>query len=167
MAPFCPFPFCPKTPCSILLPRLRLEKTHYVNFNIARCSIKCENANKRYIITFNYIQRFYYLICQCNWCQNASELIYHKGEISFLRDTQDVVCCKFEFDASRWTGRWQKSSGRENRPTRGMLFSKHPVFHFAPMFPFCPTYFIYVCVCVLVCLCIHVRAYNIHTYLLF
>ena len=58
-----------------------------MKYNIARCSIKwCKNENKRYIIIFNHMQRFYYLICQSTWCQNASKLIYQKGEISFLWD---------------------------------------------------------------------------------
>ena len=90
MVPFCPVPFCPTVPfcpnmpCSILPQSLRLGKSHYVNYDIARCSIKwCENTNKRYIIIFNYMQRFYYLICQSTWCQNASKLIYQKGETSF------------------------------------------------------------------------------------
>ena len=150
MVPFCPVPFCPKvpfcpnTPCSILPPRLRLGKSHYVNYNSGRCSIKWyENENKRYIIIFNHMQRFYYLICQSNWCHNASKLIYQKGEISFLWHTQNVVYCKFDFDVWRWTGRRQKSNGRENRPTPGRLFSKHPVFHFAPMFHFAPPYYIW------------------------
>ena len=138
--PFCPtMPFCPNIPCSILPPSLRLEKSHYLNYNIARCSIKrCENANNRYIIIFNHMQRLYYLICQRTWCQNASKLISQKGEISFLWDTKNVIYCKFNFHAWRWTGRWQKSSGLENRPTPGMAFPKHPGFHFAPHVPFCP-----------------------------
>ena len=152
MVPFCPVPFCPTVPfcpnipSSILHQSLRLGKSHYVNYNIARRSIKwCENANKRYIIIFNHMRRFYYLICQSTWCQNASKLIYQKGEISFLRNTKNVVYCKFDFHAWRWTGRWQKSSGLENRPTPGLVFPKHPVFHFAPMFHFAPTY--YTCPC--------------------
>ena len=146
MVPFCPtVPFCPNTPCSILPQNLRLGKSNYVNYNIARRSIKlCANANKRYIIIFNHMQRFHYLIYQSTWCQNASKLIYRKGEISFLRNTKNVVYCKFDFHAWRWTGRWQKSSGLENRPTAGMVFPKHPVFHFAPMFHFAPTYYIIV-----------------------
>ena len=95
MVPFCPVPFCPTVPfcpnipCSILPPSLRLEKSHYVNYNIARCSIKwCENTNNRYIIIFNHMQRFYYLMCQSTWCQNVSKFIYQKGEISFLWDTK-------------------------------------------------------------------------------
>ena len=125
--PFCPkLPFCPNIPCFILPPRLCLEITYYVNYDIARCSIKWrENANKRYIIIFNHMQWFYYLTCQSNWCQNANKLIYQKGEISFLWDTQNVVYCKFDFDEWRWTGRWQNLNGRENRPTPDMLFSKH------------------------------------------
>ena len=149
MVPFCPVPFCPTVPfcpnipCSILPPRLRLEKSHYFNYDIARCAIKCcENANKRYINIFNHMQRFYYLICQSNWCQNASSLFYQNGETSFLWDTQNVVYCKFDFGVWHWTGRCQKSRGRENRPTPGGLFSEHSVFHFAPMshphVPFCP-----------------------------
>ena len=74
------------------------------------------------MIIFNHMQRFYYLICQSNWCQNASKLIYQKGEISILWDIQNVVHCKSDFDVWRWTGRWQISSGPENRPTPGMLF---------------------------------------------
>ena len=149
MVPFCPVPFCPTVPfcpnipCSILPQSLRLGKSHYVNYNIARRSTKkCENVNKRYIIIFNHMQRFYYLICQSTWCQNASRLIYQKGEISFLWNTKNVVYSKFDFQAWRWTGRWQKSSGLENRPISGMVFPKHPVFHFAPMFHFAPTYYI-------------------------
>ena len=95
MVPFCPVPFCPTVPfcpnipCSILPQRLRLGKNHYINYNIARCSIKWfTNENKRYIIIFNHMQRYYYLICQSTWCQNASKLIYQKGEISFLWDTK-------------------------------------------------------------------------------
>ena len=148
MVPFCPVPFCPTVPfcpnipCSILPPRLRLGKSHYVNSNIARCSIKWyENENKRYKIIFNHMQRFYYFICKSNCCQNASKCIYQKGEISFLWDTKNVVYCKFDFDIWRLTGRRQKLNGRENRPTPGRLFSNHPVFHFAPMFHFAPTYF--------------------------
>ena len=148
MVPFCPVhfaprvPFCPNIPCSISPPRLRLEKSHYVNYDIARCSIKwCENENKRGMIISNHMQRFYYLICQSNLCPNASKLIYQKVEITFLWDTQNVVYCKFDFDMWRCTGRRQKSNGRENIPTPGRLFSKHPVFHFAPMFHFAPTYY--------------------------
>ena len=91
MVPFCPIPFCPRRPfcpnipCSLLPWRLRLEKSHYVNYNIARCSIKlCENEKKRYMIISNHMQPFCYLICQSNWCPNVSKLIYHKGEIMFL-----------------------------------------------------------------------------------
>ena len=145
MVPFCPVPFCPTVPfcpnipCSILPQSLRLGKSHYMNYNIARCSIKwCKNENKRYITIFNHMQRFYYLICQSTWCQNASKLIYQKGEISFLWDTKNVVYCKFDFHAWRWTGRWQKSSGLENRPTPGMFFSKTPGVPFCPHVPFCP-----------------------------
>ena len=142
--PFCPtVPFCNKIPCSILPPRLRLQKTHYINYDITRCSIKwCENANYRSIIMFNHMQRFYHLICQRNWCQNASTLIFQKGDISFVCDTKNVVYCKFDFDVWRWTGRWQKSSGLKVRPTPAMLFSKHPVFHFALMFHVVPTFYI-------------------------
>ena len=132
----CPtVPFCPNISCSILPPRLHLEKSHYASYNIARCSIKLyENANKRNMIIFNYMQRFYYLIGQSTWRQNASKLIYQKCEISFWWDTQNMVYCKFDFQAWRWTGRWQKSSGLENRPTPGMVFPKHPAFHFAPTY---------------------------------
>ena len=90
MVPFCPVPFCPTVPfcpdipCSILSPSFRLEKSHYVNYNIASCSIKwCENANNGYIIIFNHMQRFWYLICQSTWYQNARKFIYQKGDISF------------------------------------------------------------------------------------
>ena len=103
----------------------------------------CENENIRNIIISNHMQRFYYLICQSNWCQTVSKLIYQKGEITFLRYIQNVVYCKFDFDVWHWTARRQKSNGQENRPTTGMLFSKHPVFHFAPMFHFAPTYYMY------------------------
>ena len=192
--------------------RLRLEKSHYVNYNIARCSIKswwrhqmetfsallalcagnspvpvnsphkgqwrgalmfslicakindwvnnreagdlrrhlghcdvivmcCENENKRYVITSNHVQRFYYLICQSIWCQNASKSIYQKGEIMCLWDTQNAVYCKFGFDVSRWTGRRQKSNGHENRPTQGWLFFfKTPGVPFCPHVPFCLDY---------------------------
>ena len=150
MVPFFPVPFCPKVPfwskipCSILPPSLRFGKSHYADFNIARCSIRWyQNENKRYTIIFNHMQRFYYLICQSNWCQNASILIYQKDEISFLSDTQILAYCKFDFDMWRWTGRRQKSNGPEIRPTPCRLFSEHPVFHFAPMFHFAPTYYIY------------------------
>ena len=68
MVPFCPIPFfptmpfCPNIPCFNLPPRIRLKKTHCDN---ARCSIKwCEHANKRYIIVFNHVRRFYISICQ-------------------------------------------------------------------------------------------------------
>ena len=149
MVPFCPVPccptglFCPNIPCPILPPSLRLEKIHYVHHSIARCAIKwCEHADKRYIIIFNHMQRFYYLIFQNNWCQNASKLFYQNGKISFLWYTQNVFYCKFDFDVWRWTGRWQKSSRRENRPTPGRLFTKHPMVHFATMFHFAPTYYI-------------------------
>ena len=137
-------PFYPNMPCSILPPRLHLEKGHYVNYNSARCSIKWyENENSRYIIISNHMQRFYYLICQSTWCQAANKLIYQKGEITFLWDTRKVVYSKFDFDVRRWTGRRQKSNGHENRPTASRHFSKHPVFHFAPMFHFAPTYYIH------------------------
>ena len=89
MVPFCPVPFCPTVPfcpnipCSILPQSLRLGKSHYVNYNIARCSIKwCGNANKRYLIIFNHMQWFY-LICQNTWCQNASKLIYQRMKFRF------------------------------------------------------------------------------------
>ena len=99
-APQCHFaptfhvPFCPRD--------YVWRKAIMSIINIARCSW-CENENERYIIIFNHMQRFYYLICQSNWCQNASKLIYQKGEISFLWDTQNVVYCKFDFDVWRWT----------------------------------------------------------------
>ena len=96
-------PFCPNIPCFILSPRLRLEKTHYVNFNIAHCAIDwCENAIKRYIIIFYRMQRFCHLIYQSNWCQNASKLIYQKGEISLMWDAENVVYHRFDFDVCRW-----------------------------------------------------------------
>ena len=98
----------------------------------------CEQDGHNYI---NQMQRLYYLICQSTCCQNASKLIYQKGELSFLWDTQNVVYCKFDVHAWRWTGRWQKSSGLENRPTPGTVVPKHPVFPFAPMFHFAPTYY--------------------------
>ena len=149
MVPFYPVPFCPTVPfypnmpCSIFPPRLRLEKSHYMNNNIARCSIKwCENENNRYIIISNHRQRFYYLICQSNWCQTASKLIYQKGEITFLWDTRKVVYCKFDFDVWRWTDRRQKSNGHENRPTASRLFFKTPDVPFCPHVPFSPTYYI-------------------------
>ena len=100
---------------------------------------KCEQEVHNHIY---HMQRFYYLICQSNLCQNESKLIYQKGDISLLWDTQNVVDCKFDLDVWRWTGRWQKSGGRENRPTPDMLFSKHSVFHVVPMFHFVPTYYI-------------------------
>ena len=139
-APQCHFaptylvPFCPRD--------YVWRKAIMSTINIARCSIKwCENENKRYMIIFNHMQQFYYLICQSSWCQNASKLIYQKGEISLLWDIQNVIYCKFDFDVWRWTGRRQKWNGRQNRPTPCRLFSKHPVFHFAPMFHFAPTYY--------------------------
>ena len=129
--PFCPtVPFCPNMPCSILPPRLRLEKTQYVNYDIARCSIKwCEIAIKWYIFIYNHRRRYYYLICQSTWCQNASKFIHQKGKISFLWYTQNVVYCRFNFDVWRWTGRTQKSSGREKSHAWHVFvfFSKHPV----------------------------------------
>ena len=145
MVPFCPVPFCPRVPfcpnipCSNLPPRLRLEKSHYVNYKITRCSIKsCEYENKRYIIISNHMQRFYHLICQRSWWQNASKLIYQKGEITFLWDAQNMVYCKFDFDMWRWTGWRQKSSGCENRPTPGQAFFKTSGVPFCPHVPFCP-----------------------------
>ena len=80
---FCPrVPFCPNIPCSILPPRLRLEKSHYVNYNITRCLIKwCENENKKYTIISYHMQWFYYLICQSDWCQNATKLIHLKVKL--------------------------------------------------------------------------------------
>ena len=129
MVPFCPIPFFPTVPfypnlsCSILPPRLRLEKSHYVNYNFARCSINwCENENIRYMIISNYMQRFYYLICQSNWCQTASKLIYQKGETTFLWDTQNVVCCKLNFGVWRWTDRRQKSNGHKIYPQQAGFF---------------------------------------------
>ena len=65
-------------------PEITFGESHYVNYNIARCSIKWyENENKRYIIIFNRMQRFYYFICQSNWCQNASKLIYQRVKFRF------------------------------------------------------------------------------------
>ena len=145
MVPFCPVPFChtvpfcPNISCSIMPASLRLEKSHCVNYNITRWSIKWyENANKRNMIIFNHIQRFYYLICQSTWCQNASKLVYQKCEVSFWWDTQNVVYYTSDIQAWRWTGRWQKSSGLENRSTPGMFFSKTPGVPFCPHVPFCP-----------------------------
>ena len=131
MVPFCSVPFCPT---------VHFAPTYHVPF----CPWDYV-WGKRIMWTIISpvaqsndlkMQRFYYLICQSNWCQNAS-----KFEISFLWDKQNVVYCKFDFGVWRWTRRWQKSNGRENRPTPDMHFSKHSVFHFAPMFLFAPTYY--------------------------
>ena len=118
----------------------RLEITHYVNYDIARCSVKWwENANKRYIIIFNHIQRFYLLISQSSWCQNALKLIYQKAEIPFLWDTQNVFYCKFDFYVWRWTVRWQKSMDVKIDP-RLAFFFKRPCVQFCPHVPFCPDF---------------------------
>ena len=53
---------------------------------------------------FNHMRRFYYLLCQSNWCQNPSKLIYQKGEIAFLWDIYNVVYGKFDLNVWRWTG---------------------------------------------------------------
>ena len=83
--PFCPtMPFCPNIPGSILPQSLRLGKSHYVNYNIARCSIKlCKNANKKYIIIFNQMQRFYYLIYQSIWCQKRVNWLIKRVKFRF------------------------------------------------------------------------------------
>ena len=83
-------------------------------------------------------------------------MIYQKGEITFSRDAQNVVYGKFDFDVWHRTGRQQKSNGPKNRPTPGILFSKHPVFHFAPMFHFAPTY--YTCLLLLISMLWHGQA---------
>ena len=54
-----------------------------------------------------------------------------------------MVHCKFYFDVWRWTGRWQKSNGCENRPTPGMLFCQIPGVPFCLHVPFCPTCYIF------------------------
>ena len=60
----------PQHTMRLFAPEITFEKTYYVNYNIARCSIKwCENANKRHTIIYIHMQWFYYLICQSNWCQ--------------------------------------------------------------------------------------------------
>ena len=107
------------------------RKTHYINYDIARCAIKwCENENKRYTIIYNRMQRFYYLICQRNWCQNASRFIYQKGEISFLWDTQNVVYgLQVWFRCVTLNHVDVKIDSRQT-----CFFSKHPVFHFAPTY---------------------------------
>ena len=48
------------------------------------------------------MQRFCHLIYQSNWCQNASKLIYQKGEISLMWDAENVVYHRFDFDVCRW-----------------------------------------------------------------
>ena len=149
MVPFCPVPFCPTVPfcpnipCSILPPRLRLGKSHYVNYNIGRCSIKWyENENKRYIIIFNHMQWFYYLICQSNWCHNASKLIYQRVKFRFceILKTWSIANLISMCDAELADDRNQMDVKID--PHQAWLFSKHPVFHFAPMFHFAPTYYI-------------------------
>ena len=65
-----------------------------------------------------------------------SRLIYQKGEISFLWDTQNVVYCKFDLADDR--------NHVDVKLDPGMLFPKHPVFNFAPMFHFAPTSLIHV-----------------------
>ena len=91
MVPFCPAPFClngvilPPTFHVPFCPRdyvWRKRTMSTIKSPVAQSKL-CENANKRYIIIFNHMQRLCYLICQSNWCQNASKFIYRKGEISF------------------------------------------------------------------------------------
>ena len=142
MVPFYPLPFCPTVPfypnmpCSILPPRLHLEKSHYVNCTIALCSIKCHGyAVKRYIIIFKHMQRVYYLICQSNWCQNASKLIYQKGQISFFWDTQNgfIASLISTCDAELADDRNQMDVKIDRQ-----AFFKTPGVPFCPHVPFCP-----------------------------
>ena len=94
--------FRPDIPCCISPARLRSEKTHYVNYDIPRCSIKgCENANKGYMIIFNHMQRFYHLMCQSNWCQNASKLIMKRITFRFyeILKTWSIVSLISMYDA--------------------------------------------------------------------
>ena len=143
--PFCTtVPFCPNMPCYILPPRLRLEKTHYVNYDIARCSIKwCEIAIKRYIIIFNHRRRYYYLICQSTWCQNTTKFIYQKGEISFfvIYSKRGILQVWFRCVTLDWPNTEIKWTRKEPCLACFWFFFKTPG-HFAPMFHFAPTCYI-------------------------
>ena len=146
-----PFHFAPQyhfalnIPCSVLSPRLYLEKTHFVNHNIALCWIKwCENVNKRYMIMFNHMQRLYCGICQNNWCQNASKLIYQTGKFRFCEIFKTwfflaslISMCDAELNDDR-----NQVDVKINPRQACFFFSKHPLFHFAPMFHLAPTYYI-------------------------
>ena len=55
-------------------------------------------------------------------------------DITFLCGIYNVVINKFYFDVSCGSDRWRKLWCYSNRRTPCMPFSKHPVFHFAPVF---------------------------------
>ena len=144
MVPFCPVPFCPTVPffpdipCSISPAWLRLEKTHYVNYDIPCCSIKgCETANNGYVIIFNHMQRFYHLIWQSNWCQNVSKLIIKRTKFRFseILNTWSIASSISMYDAELDDDRNQMDV-KINPPN--IFFFKAPGVPFCPHVPFCP-----------------------------
>ena len=76
----------------------------------------CEILKKRHMIIFNHMQRFYYLISQNSWCQNASKFIYQNREIFIFCDilkTWTIASLISMYGAELADDK----SGRENRPT--------------------------------------------------
>ena len=84
------------------------------------------------------MQRFCYLICQNNWCQNTSKLIYQKSEILLLWDTQNLVYCKLisMCDVELADDRNQVDAKIDRR--QACFFFETPGFPFYPHVPFCP-----------------------------
>ena len=112
------------------------ENAWCVKYHITHCSIKMMlKCEKGHIIIFNYMQRFYYLTCQNYWCQNASQLIYQKGEIAFceILTMLSIASLISMYDAELANNRNQVDVKID--PHLACLFFKHPVFHFAPTLP--------------------------------
>ena len=73
------------------------------------------------------------IVKQVYWCQNMSRLIYQKGEISLLWDTQNVVYCKFDLADDR-------NHVDMKLDPRLACFPQTPGVQFCPHVPFCPNF---------------------------
>ena len=139
--PFCPtMPFCPNIPCFIFPQRLRLEKTHHVNYNITRCSIKwCEHANMRYIIVFNHVRWFYFSICQSKidvkmWVDWLTKRV--KFRFCATLKAWSIASLISMYDAELADDRNQVDAKIGQR--LACFIFKTPGFPFCPHVPFCP-----------------------------
>ena len=120
---------CPNVPCSILPPGLRLEKSHHVNYKIARLSIKmmwkCEKEAHNYIQPHRTVL-LVNLSTRVNWIIKRVQFRFCE-----ILKTWSITSLISMYDAELANDRNQVDVKID------------PVFHFAPMFHFAPTSLIY------------------------